>query len=243
MGATARYGRGDVQWLTAGRGIQHAEMFPLVERERDNPLELFQIWLNLPIRDKMAEPYFSMLWSNTIPKHVVRDSEGHAIEIMMTAGHYGDVRAPAPPPSSWASHADSNVAIWTIKLAPHARFTLPAAPGTNRSLYFFRGQGLDVDGHAIPYNHRVELRGELDAVLTGGLEETEALLLQGKPIGEPVVHYGPFVMTTREEIRQAIVDYQRTQFGGWPWPSADPVHAREEGRFARRPDGKTERPA
>ncbi len=129
---------------------------------------------------------------------------------MLTAGHYGDVRAPAPPPSSWAAHADSNVAIWTIKLAPHARFTLPAAPGTNRSLYFFSGQGLDVDGHAIPYNHRVELRGELEAALTGGPEETEPLLLQGKPIGEPVVNYGPFVMNTREEIRQAILDYQRT---------------------------------
>jgi redox-sensitive bicupin YhaK (pirin superfamily) len=243
MGATARYGRGDVQWLTAGRGIQHAEMFPLTERERENPVELFQIWLNLPTRDKMADPYFSMLWGDTIPKHVVRDDEGRPTEIVMTAGRYGDVRAPAPPPASWAAHADSNVAIWTIKLAPHARFTLPAAPGTNRSLYFFRGQGLDVDGHAIPYNNRVELRGDLEAQLTGGLEETEALLLQGKPIGEPVVHYGPFVMNTHAEIQQAILDYRRTGFGGWPWASADPVHAREEGRFARRPDGKTERPA
>jgi quercetin 2,3-dioxygenase len=243
MGATARYGRGDVQWLTAGRGIQHAEMFPLVERQRENPLELFQIWLNLPTRDKMAEPYFSMLWSDTIPKTVVRDSEGRTTEIAMTAGHYGDVRAPAPPPSSWAARADNNVAIWTIKLAPHARFTLPAAPGTNRSLYFFRGSGVDVDGHAIPNNNRVELRPELDVGVTAGADEAEALLLQGKPIGEPVVHYGPFVMNTREEIRQAILDYQRTSFGGWPWASADPVHAREEGRFARRPDGKVERPA
>ena len=98
MGATARYGRGDVQWLTAGRGIQHAEMFPLVERERENPVELFQIWLNLPIRDKMADPYFAMLWSDTVPKQVVRDSEGRTTEIVMTAGHYGDVRAPSPPP-------------------------------------------------------------------------------------------------------------------------------------------------
>jgi redox-sensitive bicupin YhaK (pirin superfamily) len=243
MGATARYGRGDVQWLTAGRGIQHAEMFPLVERSRDNPLELFQIWLNLPIADKMVEPYFAMLWSHTIPRTVVRDADGRTTEIAMTAGHYGDMRAPAPPPHSWAARPEADVAIWTIKLAPHARFTLPAAPGTNRSLYFFQGSGLDVDGHAIPVNHRVELRPELDAALTGGPEETEALLLQGKPIGEPVVNYGPFVMSTREEIRQAIIDFQTTGFGGWPWASPDPVHAREEGRFARRPDGKIERPA
>ena len=82
MGATARYGRGDVQWLTAGRGIQHAEMFPLIERDRDNPLELFQIWLNLPTRDKMADPYFAMLWGDTLPKDVQRDSEGRTTEIM-----------------------------------------------------------------------------------------------------------------------------------------------------------------
>ena len=242
MGATARYGRGDVQWLTAGRGIQHAEMFPLVERSRDNPLELFQIWLNLPIADKMVEPYFAMLWSDTIPKTTVRDGAGRPTEIAMTAGRYGDLRAPVPPPHSWAARPEADVAIWTIKLAPQAQFTLPAAPGTNRSLYFFRGRGLDVDGHAIPVNHRVALRGELDAALTGGPEETEALLLQGKPIGEPVVNYGPFVMSTPEEIRQAFIDFQTTGFGGWPWASADPVHAREEGRFARRPDGKIERP-
>src|SRR4029078_9315656 len=99
--------------------------------------------------------------------------EGRTTELVLTAGHYGDVRAPAPPPSSWASHAASNVAIWTIKLAPHARFTLPAAPGTNRSLYFFRGKGVDVDGHAIPNDHRVELRSELDADLTGCPAETQ----------------------------------------------------------------------
>ena len=92
-----------------------------------------------------------MLWSHTIPKHVVRDSEGRATEIAVTAGHYGDVRAPAPPPRRGPRTPTANVAIWTIKLAPHARFTLPAAPGTNRSLYFFRGSGLDVDGHAIPH--------------------------------------------------------------------------------------------
>src|SRR3970282_2371391 len=63
LGATARFGQGDVQWMTAGRGIVHAEMFPLREREAPNPTELFQIWLNLPRTDKMVEPYFTMLWS------------------------------------------------------------------------------------------------------------------------------------------------------------------------------------
>jgi hypothetical protein len=74
-----------------------------------------------------------------------------------------------------------------------------------------------------------------------GSVDVELLLLQGKPINEPVVQYGPFVMTTKEEIAQAFTDYRRDQFGGWPWPSTSPVHPREEGRFARHADGKIER--
>jgi quercetin 2,3-dioxygenase len=244
MGATARYGGGDVQWLTAGKGILHAEMFPLVDRQAPNPLELFQIWLNLPIADKMVEPHFSMLWNDLIPRHVVQDEQGRPIEIALTAGRYGNVVAPRPPPKSWAAHADSDVAIWTIHLAPGARWSLPAAaPGTNRSLYFFRGEGLRAGGQVIPASHQIELRPEMDVALEAGPSDTELLLLQGRPINEPVVQHGPFVMSTRDEIRQAYVDYQRTQFGGWPWPRHDPVHAREEGRFARHADGRIERPA
>jgi len=161
----------------------------------------------------------------------------------MVAGKLGDVTPPAPPPDSFASHADSDVAIWTIKMAPGARWTVPpAAAGSNRALYFFQGRGLRAAGREIPPAHELEVRADRALPLEAGATETEILLLQGRPIGEPVVSYGPFVMNTREEIRQAFEDYQRTQFGGWPWPSHEPVHPRDAGRFARRPDGKTERP-
>src|SRR5438067_872753 len=76
LGATARFGRGDVQWLTAGRGINHSEMFPLLDRHGPNPCELFQIWLNLPATDKMVEPYFTMLWNEDIPRHIATDDQG-----------------------------------------------------------------------------------------------------------------------------------------------------------------------
>src|SRR5690606_8583596 len=142
-GATARFGPGDVQWITAGKGIVHAEMFPLLERDKPNPLELFQIWLNLPSRDKMADPYFAMLWDETVPRHVARDDDGRETVVTLAAGSIGDARAPAPPPHSWAARPEAEVAIWTIKMAPRARFTLPAAsPGLNRSLYYFRGESL-----------------------------------------------------------------------------------------------------
>jgi redox-sensitive bicupin YhaK (pirin superfamily) len=244
MGATARYGGGDVQWLTAGSGILHAEMFPLLHRAEPNPLELFQIWLNLPAARKMVDPYFAMLWNPTIPRRVVTDDKGRTTELALIAGRHTDLAAPAPPPNSWAAQADADVAIWTIKMQPGARWMLPpAAPGSNRSLYFFRGSGLRAGGGTVPSSHEIELRADRHVALEAGGDEAELLLLQGRPIGETVVQYGPFVMNTRAEIQQAFADYQRTQFGGWPWKSNDPVHPRTEGRFARRPDGRTERPA
>ena len=84
-----------------------------------------------------------------------------------------------------------------------------------------------------------EARASVEIVAGSG--ETELLVLQGKPIGEPVAQHGPFVMNTRAEIQQAFADYQRTRFGGWPWPKDDPVHARDEGRFAKHADGRVER--
>jgi redox-sensitive bicupin YhaK (pirin superfamily) len=244
VGAAARYGGGDVQWLTAGRGIQHSEMFPLLNRSNVNPLEFFQIWINLPREDKFAQPHFSMLWRDTVPKHVVRDEAGRTIEVTIIAGRLGELSPPPPPPKSWAARSDTQVAVWTIKLSPNARWTLPAAPpGVNRSLYFFRGTELRVGGRAIVPARAIELRAEADVPLEGGPDEVELLLLQGRPIREPIARHGPFVMNSREEIYQAYAEYQRTQFGGWPWPRHDPVHSREEGRFARRPDGSIERPA
>jgi redox-sensitive bicupin YhaK (pirin superfamily) len=242
LGATARYGGGDVQWLTAGKGIVHAEMFPLVAPDRDNPLELFQLWLNLPRADKMVDPHFTMFWAERVPKHVARDAAGHVTEVTVIAGRLGDAAPLAPPPSSWASRPESDVAIWTIKMAPGARFTLPpAARGSNRMLYFFRGTQLVVGERAVSSRQAIELHADRAATLVNGHDEAELLMLQGRPIGEPVVQHGPFVMNTADEIRQAFSDYQRTRFGGWPWPANDPVHARTEGRFARHTDGRVER--
>jgi quercetin 2,3-dioxygenase len=242
LGAVARFGRGDVQWLTAGKGIVHSEMFPLLDPNGPNRSELFQIWLNLPSTDKFAEPYFSMLWDHTIPRHAVLDSAGRSTEITIYAGGVDGITAPPPPPNSWAARPDSDVAIWTIKLAPEASWTLPsAARGTNRSLYYFQGSSLRIADKLIPRGSMITLQSNAAVSIQNGAEESELLLLQGRPIGEPVVQYGPFVMNTRNEIQQAFADYQSTGFGGWPWPADDPVFARTEGRYARHADGRVER--
>ena len=86
----------------------------------------------------------------------------------------------------------------------------------------------------------VEVTAQDAIALQGGSDETQLLVLQGRPIGEPVAQYGPFVMNTQAEIHQAFADYRRTEFGGWPWGRSDPVHARDKGRFARHADGRVE---
>jgi len=159
------------------------------------------------------------------------------------AGRFDGVVAPDAPPSSWASQPGSDVAMWSIAMEAGARLTVPAGPdGVNRSLYFFEGRGLRVAGREIPEYHHVVVRPGSDLALTAGPVDNEVLVLQGRPIGEPVARHGPFVMNTDAEIRQAYADYRRTQFGGWPWPSQEPVHPRGVERFARRPDGSTETP-
>ncbi|MDB5873843.1 MAG: Pirin domain protein [Ramlibacter sp.] len=246
LGATARFGQGDAQWLTAGGGVVHSEMFPLLNQDKPNPLELFQIWLNLPAKNKMVPAHFTMFWSGDIPRLSAKDEAGRTTEVAVVAGHLDGAGAPLPPPpDSWAAQPQADVAIWTLRMEPGARWTLPAAQGegTRRNLYFFKGASVTVGGETVTGPAAIELKADVPVELVNGEVEAEFLLLQGRPIGEPVAQYGPFVMNTQAEIMQAMQDYRRTQFGGWPWPDSAPVHGREVQRFARHPDGREEQPA
>ena len=240
MGAAGRYGGGDVQWMTAGGGVQHSEMFPLVNRDRPNTLELFQVWLNLPAENKMVEPHFSMFWASDIPQKIFHDEAGNKIQVDVIAGVIGGTQALPSPPDSWAGNPDNHVAIWTIVMSAGSRWLLPkSVDGLNRTMYFYQGSSLKIDGEEIAPMHKVELQSDADAMLHNTNEEGRLLLLQGRPINEPVEQYGPFVMNTRSEIMQAMKDYQETEFGGWPWPDRDQVHTGKS-RFAKHADGKVE---
>lgn len=242
LGATARFGRGDCQWMTAGSGIVHSEMFPLIDRESGNTAELFQLWLNLPAKNKMVDPAFKMLWAGEIPKVTLRDDDGRQTLVTVNAGSLEGQTAPLPPPNSWAAQPDSHVAIWTVEMQPGARATLPPAPKeAHRMIYFHRGQRLGVGDGALEVNHAALVQSDAPLVLHNlGDVPADILLLQGRPIGEPVAQHGPFVMNTRAEIEQAFADYRRTQFGGWPWKHDAPVHDRGQGRFAVHADGRRE---
>jgi redox-sensitive bicupin YhaK (pirin superfamily) len=242
LGATARFGRGDVQWLTAGAGIVHSEMFPLLNPDKPNRLELFQIWVNLPASRKFADPYFTMFWDKDVPRHRVTDSNGKHVEVTVIAGTLAGVAAPAPPPDSWAANADAEVAIWAIVLEAGAKWTVPPARDRRvaRTLYFFSGGKLDVAGRIVAQPVAIEVVGDQPVPIATVDGPAEILVLQGRPIAEPVAQYGPFVMNTRAELEQAFADYRRTQFGGWPFGDNEPVHPRPRGRFAKHADGRVE---
>jgi redox-sensitive bicupin YhaK (pirin superfamily) len=242
LGATARFGMGDVQWLTAGAGVVHSEMFPLLNPDRPNPLELFQIWLNLPAKSKMADPYFTMFWDADIPRERVTDVSGRVVEITLIAGALEGTLPLAPPPDSWAADKNSEIAIWSITMEAGASWTIPPAQSdrTVRTLHQFSGSGLSVAGRDVPGPAAIQVHADRPIPISANRGAVEILLLQGRPIGEPVAQYGPFVMNTRSELEQAFADYRRTQFGGWPWPDNDPVHPRSQGRFARHADGRLE---
>ncbi len=241
LGAAGRFSKDDVQWMTAGKGVQHSEMFPLIYRDKPNPFEIFQIWLNLPKASKFVEPHFKMLWGESIPVIKEQDENGKTVQVEVVAGKIGDVSALDPTPDSWAANPENHVLILTIKLETGATWTLPKGEkGLNRSLYFYKGSSIKLEGKEIPSNHAVQVRPEMDITLESGAEDCYLLVLQGKPINEPVAQHGPFVMNTQAEIYEAFEEYQRTQFGGWPWPEREQAHPRDKGRFALYADGREE---
>lgn len=236
-GNGGRYGMGDLQWMTAGEGIVHSEMFPLVNTEADNPTRFFQIWLNLPARSKMAKPSFAMFWADQVPKFQSEDGKAKAT-IWVGTNYLGFSENNAPPPESWAGDPANDVALVHITISPGGKFTLPKAHEStvNRSLFYIEGKkGTLVDGKAIDQKVSLVMDATKDVVLEVPEDhpvDAEFLWMQGKPIEEPVAQYGPFVMNTQDEIRQAFMDYRATEFGGWPWPRDDMVFPAEKKRFA-----------
>ena len=259
IGDAGRYGKGDLQWMTAGSGIQHAEMFPLVNADEENPLRFFQIWLNLPSWKKMSEPDFVMHW-----KDDVKIRKGKEYEIVVWVGQFGDVKVnsnlSATPKNSWASDEANDVGVFYVEMyaeksreevrVPKARIESEA----NMYLYFVEGEEMMINGR-----EKIQKRTgcELDASQSftvkctklsqsqesirdsdrsrssssSGKNKCAFLILQGRPIGEPIRSSGPMVMNTNEELRKAFQDFDRTQFGGWPWKSNDVVFPRAKERF------------
>lgn len=241
LGASGRFMAGDVQWMTAGKGIQHSEMFPLINEDKENPLEIFQVWLNLPKVSKMVEPHFKMLWNEDIPKIEYKDSSDRKTLIKVIAGKINEVKSLQPTPNSWAADPQNAVGVYTVKMEANGFWILPkTSSDANRSIFFYKGNSIKIEDKTILKNNLIELVADENIEIQNGNKDAYFLILEGKPIGEPVVQHGPFVMNTQEEIRQTMKDYGKTQFGGWPWSETEVVHSKEKGRFAQHSNGKIE---
>jgi len=192
---------GGVQWMTAGRGLVHAELSPEGFKERGGLLEILQLWVNLPARLKMVEPRYIGLQADEIP--AIRSEDGRAV-VHTISGDWGGHTGPVP--------ALSDVAMTVVSLKPGGRVRFPVAQGRNVFLYVARGE-LSVGGQIGKAMHLLELNDDGDEVEFEAATDAVAVFGHAAPLKEPVVAYGPFVMNTQEEIRQAVRDYQEGKLG------------------------------
>ena len=235
LGAAGRYGEGDVQWMTAGSGVQHSEMFPLLDQENKNIVQMFQVWLNLPARNKMVDADFKMLWGNDIPK--IR-SEKDGYELSIISGEYNGQSFFQAPKNSWAADPENKINVFLLTLEQNGNFSLPAIESnSNRMIYFYEGESFEVNSETISQGYGIDCYVD-EKIEIKASAKSKVLILEGKAINEPVVQQGPFVLNSSEELIQTFNDYQKTQFGGWTWERTDMVHGNEKKRFAKYPDGK-----
>jgi redox-sensitive bicupin YhaK (pirin superfamily) len=197
---------GGVQWMTAGRGLVHAEVSPETFKQTGGPLEILQLWVNLPSRLKMVDPNYVGLQKADIPE--IAEDEGRVV-VNLISGAWKGKCAPI------RSLIDIHLATLSMQAGGHV--TAPAPRDRNVFLYVVRGRTKVGGEEAQPF-HLIELDNGGDAVEIEALGDAVILFGHAAPIGEPVIAHGPFVMNTRDEIRQAMMDYQSGKFGGLSRP-------------------------
>jgi redox-sensitive bicupin YhaK (pirin superfamily) len=194
---------GSVQWMTAGRGIVHSEM----PRQRDGLMWGFQLWVNLPARDKMIAPRYQDIAPERIPE--VKLAEGVVARVI--AGKAGGARGPVEGIATQPVYLD-------VRMSPGARVDLPLTPGHNAFAYVYEGRltlGAASRAQEIAAGQLAALSdGDSLRAMTGSDAPARFLLLAARPLREPMARYGPFVMTTREEIMQAVDAYRNGTFLG-----------------------------
>jgi quercetin 2,3-dioxygenase len=190
---------GSVQWMTAGKGIVHSEM----PEQEEGLMWGFQLWVNLPAKDKMIEPRYQDIAPERIPEI---DSGGAHVRVI--AGRFGEIEGPVRAPQTEPTYLD-------VELQPHASFEFPTNAKHNAFVYVFDGSNLEIGAD----DKRSIARGEL-AVLSPGdrfiasaaSSPTRFLFIAGRPLGEPIARYGPIVMNTQAQLRQAFTDLKTGNF-------------------------------
>jgi redox-sensitive bicupin YhaK (pirin superfamily) len=191
---------GSVQWMTAGRGLVHSEM----PEQQEGRMRGFQLWVNLPAAQKMAEPQYQEFAPDRIPQ--LQPAEG--VRVKVIAGRVGDVAGPIRQPATDPVYID-------VELAPDTRWEHDLPEGHNAFVYVFEGAGSlgeGQDARPLSTQELAVLIGGPTVRLEAGANGLRAILVAGRPLREPVARYGPFVMNTKEQIMQAFVDFQEGRF-------------------------------
>lgn len=200
-GAGGLIGPGDVQWMTAAGGIVHEEFHSQAFTERGGTIEMVQLWVNLPARDKMASPGYQTLLNAQIP---VVDLPDNAGQVRVIAGAFGEGAGPA--------RTFTPIDLWDLRIGQGSTVPFAAQDGHTLALVVLHGT-VRVNGEAAREGQLVHFDRSGTEVVIEASSDANVLWLSGEPIDEPVVGYGPFVMNTEDEIRQAINDYNSGQFG------------------------------
>ena len=199
-GNEGKIGPGDVQWMTAARGILHEEMHGREFTKRGGTLEMIQLWVNLPAKDKMTDPGYQEILSGNIPVVDLPDGAGR---MRLIAGEYGDVRG--------AAKTFTPVNLWDMRVKAGAKIDLAVPEGHNTMLLVLLGK-VTVDGELLAERQIGHFAREGDTLTLDVQEEAAILVMTGEPINEPIAGRGPFVMNTSDEIRTAMNDYAAGRF-------------------------------
>jgi redox-sensitive bicupin YhaK (pirin superfamily) len=200
-GNSGRIGPGEVQWMTAARGILHEEMHGREFTQRGGLLEMVQLWVNLPAKDKMSAPGYQGITNDMIPEVSLDDNAG---KIRIISGNYKNVQGPA--------HTFTPVNLWDIRLHKAKSLNLDLEDGYTTMVLVLKGDVVVNDKEAVHASELAMFDRAGEKISLEALEDATLLLLNGEPIDEPIAGYGPFVMNTQEEIRQAISDFNAGRF-------------------------------
>ena len=189
---------GGMQWMTAGRGVIHSE----IPQQREGRMEGFQLWLNLPGKDKMCAPWYRDFAAADLPGFITDSGVGVTVIAGESHGITGAVTRQVTEPL-----------YLDLYLPAGTRFTQRLAADHNAFVFVYRGE-ITIAGQSVPSQRMAILNNGSDGVLIEAHDEARALLIAGRPLGEPIAQYGPFVMNTEQEIYQALKDYREGRLSG-----------------------------
>jgi len=237
LGNQGRYGYGDMQWISAGSLYVHNEMYPLAFSDKRNPNDITQIMLNLPLKDKGSEPDVKTIWSENIPVH---QSDGCTVKII--TGRFMEMESLPPNNISWASDKNNHVRILRIRLDPDAKISLPSIPADiNRNLYLTEGNEIMINKESFESPKRFKLVSD-EVTIVNGKAESILWLLEGRPIKEKMSSFGPIILDTDKNVREALNVIRKEELSRWSWGLVDRTQPKDTGRFFRDRDGKEELP-